>query len=148
MYTVEEFDKEKTRVLKYIMYKKRSEHEVRVKFAKTIEENLLDDIIEYLKEAKYINDDDYIDRVVQEFMALKKLSLKELKYKILAKGINKDQLEDYMCKNQDILEEYEYNSAKSIAIKKSVSEPIENIKNYLHKKGYSSESINKALEEI
>ena len=70
MYTVEEFDKEKTKVLKYIMFKKRTEYEVRNKFSKTIEENLLDDIIEYLKEAGYINDNDYIDKLVNEFMVL------------------------------------------------------------------------------
>ena len=32
MYTVEEFDKEKTKVFKYIMYKKRTEYEIRNKF--------------------------------------------------------------------------------------------------------------------
>ena len=45
MYSKEEFDKEKTKVLKYILYKKRSEYEIRNKFSKSIEENLLDDII-------------------------------------------------------------------------------------------------------
>ena len=48
MYTIEEFDKEKTRVLKYIMYKKRTEQEIKNKFSKTIQENLLEDIIQYL----------------------------------------------------------------------------------------------------
>ena len=56
MYTIEEFDKQKTKVLKYILYKKRTEQEVRNKFSTTIDENMLEDIIEYLKEAKYIND--------------------------------------------------------------------------------------------
>ena len=32
MYTIEEFDREKTRVLRYILYKKRSEYEVHNKF--------------------------------------------------------------------------------------------------------------------
>ena len=41
MYTAEDFDKEKTRVLKYILYKKRTEQEIRNKFEQTIEENLL-----------------------------------------------------------------------------------------------------------
>ena len=62
MYTIEEFDKEKTKVLKYILYKKRSENEVRTKFSKEMDENLLEDIIEYLKEAKYINDKEYIEK--------------------------------------------------------------------------------------
>ena len=39
MYTVEEFDKEKTKVLRYILYKKRTENEVRTKFHDNI--NLL-----------------------------------------------------------------------------------------------------------
>ena len=61
MYTIEEYDKEKTKVLKYIIYKKRSEQEIRNKFAKTIDENMLEDIIEYLKEANYINDKEFIE---------------------------------------------------------------------------------------
>ena len=52
MYTIEEFDKAKTKILKYIIYKKRSENEIRRKYEKEIDENMLEDIIEYLKEAK------------------------------------------------------------------------------------------------
>ncbi len=47
--SVEQFDKAKTRVLKYVMYKKRTENEVRVKFAKQIDKDLLEDVIEELK---------------------------------------------------------------------------------------------------
>ena len=64
MYSIEEFDREKTKVLKYILYKKRSEQEVRTKFSKTMDENLLEDIIEYLKEAGYINDKEFIQKTV------------------------------------------------------------------------------------
>ena len=70
MYTVEEFDREKTKVLKYVLYKKRSENEIRQKFSKNIEENLLEDIIDYLKEAKYIDDKEYIRKTVNNFIAL------------------------------------------------------------------------------
>ena len=54
MYTIEEFDKQKTKVLKYIIFKKRTEYEVRQKFQKTVEKDLLEDIIQDLKENKYI----------------------------------------------------------------------------------------------
>ena len=77
MYTIEEFDKEKIKVLKYILYKKRSEQEIRNKFSNTIDENMLEDIIEYLKEAKYINDKEFIEKTVNNFMLLKNLSIKE-----------------------------------------------------------------------
>ena len=51
---IEEFDKLKTKVLKYIMFKKRTEQEIRQKF-KDEDSELLDEIIEELKEIGYIN---------------------------------------------------------------------------------------------
>ena len=46
---VEEFDKLKTKVLKYILFKKRTEQEVRQKFREDSGE-MLEDVIEELKE--------------------------------------------------------------------------------------------------
>ena len=142
MYTIEEFDKEKTKVLKYIIYKKRSEQEIRNKFAKTIDENMLEDIIEYLKEANYINDKEFIEKTINNFKILKNLSIKEMKYKLMAKGLNKDFYE-----NKEELEEYEIKSASNIIYKKSDSMEQDEIKQYLLKKGYKRDSINRAFEK-
>lgn len=147
MYTIEEFDKQKTRILKYILYKKRSEGEVRTKFSGTMDENLLYDVIEYLKEAKYIDDKDYIRKTVNNFIALKNLSIRELKYKLLAKNLNKNDIEDYLYDNKEELEEYEKKSASNIIYKKSSSMEQDEIKQYLLKKGYKIENIQKAIEE-
>ena len=147
MYSLEEFDKQKTKVMKFIVYKKRTEQEVRNKFENSIEENMLEDIIEYLKEAKYINDNDYIRRTVNNFIILKNLSIKELKYKLLAKGLNKNDIEDYIYENKEELEEYEIKSISNIIYKKSLSMEQDEIKQYLLKKGYKSENINKAIEK-
>ena len=147
MYTIEEFDKVKTKILKYILYKKRSENEVRRKFAKELDENMLEDIIEYLKEAKYIDDSEYIRKTVNNFIILKNLSIKELKYKLLAKGLNKNDIEDYIYENKEELEEYEIKSISNIIYKKSASMEQDEIRQYLLKKGYKSENINKAIEE-
>ncbi len=146
MYTVEEFDREKTKILRYILYKKRSENEVRTKFKKSIEENLLEDIIEYLKEAKYIDDKEYIRKTINNFIALKNLSKREIQYKLLSKGLKKEDIEDYFYENKEELEEYEIKSAENIIYKKSTSMEQEEIKQYLLKKGYKSENINKALK--
>lgn len=147
MYTIEEFDKEKTKVLKYIIYKKRSEQEIRNKFAKTIDENMLEDIIEYLKEANYINDKEFIEKTINNFKILKNLSIKEMKYKLMAKGLNKDDIEDYFYENEEELEEYETKSASNIIYKKSDSMEQDEIKQYLLKKGYKMDSINRAFEK-
>lgn len=147
MYNREEFEKLKEKVLKYILYQKRSEQEVRNKFASAIEENMLDNIIEYLKEAGYINDKNFIEKTVNNYIALKNLSIKEIQYKLLAKGIKKSDIEDYIYENKDELENYEIKSAANIIYKKSNSMEIEEIKQYLMKKGYKKDNIEEALEE-
>lgn len=147
MYTIEEFDKEKTKVLKYILYKKRTEQEIRKKFSNTMDEIILEDIIEYLKEAKYINDKEFIEKTVNNFMLLKNLSIKEIQYKLMAKGLSRNDIEDYISENREELEDYEINSARNILYKKSISVEQEEIKQYLLKKGYKLENINKAIEE-
>ena len=148
MYTVEEFDKEKTKVLKYVLYKKRSENEIRKKFENQIEENLLEDIIAYLKEAKYIDDKEYIRKTINNFMALKNLSIREIEYKLYSKGIKKEDIEDYIYENKEELNQYEIKSARNIANKKITSLEVEEIKQYLMKKGYKRENIAIALEDI
>ncbi len=147
MYTVEEFDIAKTKVLKYILYKKRSEQEVRKKFSGVMQEDLLNDVIEYLKEANYIDDKEFIIKTVNNLKTLKNLSIKEIRYKLMSKGLNKDEIEDYIYENKEELEEYEKKSAENIISKKIVSMEIEDIKNYLQKKGYKQENINEAMEE-
>lgn len=148
MYTVEEFDKEKTKVLKYVLYKKRSENEIRRKFENEIEENLLEDIIEYLKEAKYIDDREYIRKTVNNFIALKNLSIREIEYKLYSKGIKKEDIEEYIYQNKEELKQYEIKSARNIANKKVSSLELEEIKQYLMKKGYKKENIDIAMEDI
>ena len=118
MYSIEEFDEAKTKVLKYICYKKRTESEVKNKFIKVINEELLEDVIEELKNIGYIDDEKYILRAINEFMNLKYMSIKEIKYKFMTKGIKSNIIEDYIDNNYDKLLEYEKNSAKKIAIKK------------------------------
>lgn len=148
MYNIEEFDQQKTKVLKYILFKKRTEQEVRNKFAKTMPEDLLNDIIDYLKDAKYINDVEYIEKIINNYKALKNLSIRELKYKLMAKGLDKDDIENYMYDNREELEEYEKKSAANILYKKQGSAEPEEIIQYLMKKGYKTENIRKAISEM
>ena len=134
------------KILRYILYKKRTENEVRTKFKNDIDEEMLEDAIEYLKEAKYIDDEDYIEKTINNFKILKKMSIMELKYKLQAKGLNKDLIEDYIYQNNDELIEYEISSAEKIILRKEQEKP--EIVAYLMKKGYKRDNINKAFERI
>lgn len=146
MYTAEDFDNLKQKALKYIFYKKRTEQEVRIKFQNE-DSDMLEDMITFLKEEKYINDEDYITRSINEFMALKNLSIKEIKYKLNQKGIDKYLIEDYFDENYETLLDYEVKSARNIYLKKSKDMEEENIITFLYKKGYSQESINQMLDK-
>ena len=144
-YSDEEFDKLKTKVLKYILYSKRTENDIRKKF-NADEGYMLDDVIEYLKEAGYINDTNYIDRAVSEFKKLKNLSIREVEYKLLQKGISKGLVDEYIYEHRDELLCYEINSAKKLITKKNNME-MEDRKRYLLSKGYMQESIEIAMDE-
>ena len=130
-YSKEEFDAKKTQVLKYILYKKRTESEVRTKFCNSIDENMLEDIIEYLKNAGYINDEEYIEKLVREYMNLKHMYA--------------DLIENYISNNREVLEEYELKSAKRLAEKKGEKEP-EKLQRYLINKGFDSDVVQKILK--
>lgn len=141
----EKFDKMKSKVLKYVLYKKRTEQEVRLKFSKELEENILNDIIEELKENSYIDDYNYIERSINEFTNLKSLSIKEIKYKLYSKGIKSSLIDEYISKNIDELQEYEEKSAYKLIIKKSNNMEEDEIRLFLLKKGYREESIKSAF---
>ena len=144
---IKEFEKNKSKVMNYIIYKKRSEYEVKNKFSQTIEQEMLNNIIEYLKEAGYIDDSKYIKRTVDEFIALKNMSVKEIENKLYCKGINSNLIKDYIYEHKEELDEYELESAKKIVIKKNNILNKEEIEQYLLKKGYKSEIISIAIEE-
>ena len=141
----EEFDRQKTKVLKYIIFKKRTEYEVRQKFRNIIEDNLLEDIIQELKENLYINDDDYIERAVNEFMAINTLSIKQIKYKLYSKGLKSDLIENYIEKHEDELQEYEKKNAEKIVQKKINTIEEEKLRSFLKSKGYKEDNIKSAL---
>ena len=147
MYTIEEFDQCKTKVLKYVLYKKRTEREIRQKFEGMYDSELFEDVIADLKENGYISDENYIQRAIYEFMALHNLSLKEIRYKLYAKGISKEDFENFLENNLDELEEYEIQSASDIYQKKVTSMEENEIRNYLIKKGYTKEAIDAAFDD-
>ena len=132
---LKEFDMQKTKVFKYITYKKRTEQEVRNKFRGQIEEQMLEDIIDYLKEEKYLDDYEFIEKQVREYMNLKTMSITEIKYKLTTKGLDRKLIEKYIDNNYEELKEYEQRCIEKIKIKKLGMEEQE-INQYLYRKGY------------
>ena len=148
MYTIEEYDNAKSKVLKYILYKKRSKQEVKNKFYNSIEEEMLNNIIDELEENGYIDDFNYVERAVNEYIALNNLSLKEVRYKLMAKGINSGLIDEYFSKYQERMQEYEVYSARNLIIKKEKQMDENTLMQFLLKKGYKSDNIRQSIERI
>lgn len=147
-YSIEQFDREKTRVMKYIIYKKRTEQEVRNKFQKEMEEDLLEDIIAYLKEAGYISDEVYIEKAVREILLLRHLSKKEISYKLQTKGVKRDLIEKYFEKHEEELEDYEIESALHLMRKKIQDKELPEVERSLYTKGFTSHSVREAEKRL
>ena len=135
-------DEAKTRIMKFITYKKRTEQEIKNKFKNEIQEEILEEVIEYLKQAKYIDDDDFVHKKINEFMKLKTMSIKEIKYKLIEKGINKKLIEKYIETNREELEEYEKKCIEKIKIKKTNNMDEDKINQYLYRKGFNISKYN------
>lgn len=137
---LKEFDEQKTKVFKYITYKKRTEQEVRNKFRGQIEEQMLDEIIDYLKDAKYLDDYEFIEKQVREYMNLKTMSITEMKYKLATKGLDRKLIEKYIDNNYEELKEYEQRCIEKIKSKKAGTMEEQELQQYLYRKGYKIES--------
>ncbi len=130
------FDEQKTKVFKYITYKKRTEQEVRNKFKGQIDEDMLEEIIDYLKEAQYLDDYEFIEKQVREYMNLKTMSITEMKYKLATKGLDRKLIDKYIENNYEELKEYEQRCIEKIKNKKSGTMEEQEIEQYLYRKGY------------
>lgn len=135
---MKEFDAQKTKVFKYITYKKRTEQEVRNKFRGQIDEDMLEEIIDYLKEAKYLDDYEFIEKQVREYMNLKTMSITEIKYKLATKGLDRKLIEKYIDNNYEVLEQYEQRCIEKIKLKKAGTMEEQDIQQYLYRKGYKN----------
>lgn len=80
-------------------------------------------------------------------MSLNNMSLREIKYKLISKGVKINIIEDYFSENYEELIEFEQKSAQNIYLKKSRTMEKQDIISYLMKKGYKEESIKKIEEE-
>ncbi len=134
------------KLMKYVLFKKRTENEVRQK-CKLLkyEENTIEEIIQYLKENDYINDEIYVQKYIQNVKRLKQASINEIKIDLMRRGVSSDLIEKHITEE---LEEFEEESAKILAKKKSKSMEIEKVKKYLLSKGYSYSNVAKAIDNF
>ncbi|MBO5142544.1 MAG: regulatory protein RecX [Clostridia bacterium] len=136
------------KVMKYVLFKKRTESEVRKKCQNlNYDEDYIEEAIDYLKEAGYINDKIYIQKYIGDIKKLKHLSLAQIKTDLIRRGVESDLVEDAISSEE--MMEFEFESAQYLANKKMKSgEEIEKIKRFLLNKGYSYSNVLKSIDNL
>ena len=130
------FEIAKNKAVKYVGISKKTEFEVRKKLSQSnFDEEIIDQVIEYLKELGYINDYEYVDAYIRQCMRLLDYSTYEIKNKLLQKGINKYIIEDKI----QILQDADYDKKILEKLNSGKCKNMDDIKKkqYLYRRGLS-----------
>lgn len=130
------FEQAKEKAVKYLVLTLRTENEVRNKLKKlNVEEDIIEQVIEYLKGINYINDSNYIEAYIRQCIKIPKYSKYEIKMKLLQKGINKNLLEEKLEEHD--MQQYEKKIVEKL--KSSKLKDMDEIKQkaYLYRRGFN-----------
>ena len=135
------------KLMRYVLFKKRTVKEVREKCRLLgFQDSYIDEIIEYLKENEYLDDEKYTMKYILNIVKLKKRSIQEIRFDLMRRGIEEQIIEKYITND---LYAFELKSAIELA-KKKYKDCLDFIKvrKYLASKGYSREVINKSIDYL
>lgn len=135
------------KLMKYVLFKKRTVKEVREKCKLLgFSPEYIDEIIAYLEENGYLDDEKYVMKYILNIIKLKKKSVQEIRFDLLRRGIEEQIIEKYITEE---LRVFELKSAIELAKKKYKDcNDVLKVRKYLATKGYSREVINKAIDSL
>lgn len=138
--------------LNFLSYRQRSEKEIYSKLiSKGYKEEYVLKAIEYCKERNYIDDKLFAENYIKDKTNLNKYGSIRIRYDLIAKGIDKDIIDEVL----DLDFDDEYIRAYELAAKrvKSYRNDDKNaiyrkLGGFLHRKGYSYDIVSKVLQKI
>ena len=147
------FEDEKTEALllsyKFLQRNKTKKQLVDHLYKNKIQREIIDTILPILEEKKYLNDEDYARRYLNDSLNIKKYGKNKTRYMLMSKGIERNVI-DKVMENYDY--ELEYMNALALVekrISKDESDPkkIYSAKNYLQGRGFEFEIINFTVDD-
>ena len=135
-----EFGKLYQRALEWVLVRPRSEKEAydylyKKVYEKKLDKNYINNIIEKLKEKKYLDDVKFAEWYVENRFVKKGVSAKRLKMELVKKGVAKDIIEDVLFRS----ERDDEPEARKIIAKKRAKYTDEKLIQYLCRQGFSYE---------
>ncbi len=130
------FEEAKEKAVKYLVLALRTEEEVKNKLRKlNVDEDIINDVTDYLKSIGYIDDSKYVDAYLRQSISIPKYSKYEIRMKLLQKGIDKN----LILKKLNKFDSYNYEKAlidKLLNGKLKNMEPLKQ-KAYLYRRGFN-----------
>lgn len=129
------FEQAKEKAVKYLVLQLRTEMEVKQKLQKlNVEEEIITEVLEYLKSIGYIDDSKYVDAYLRQSVNIPKYSIFEIKMKLKQKGIRKDLIEKKLSDFDS--KKYEENLIQKL--KNGKLKSMEEVKQraYLYRRGF------------
>ena len=150
MHESQKFECEK-KALQYISTRMKSESET-VNYLKKKKFNIeiIDQVVNRLKELNYINDNEFAGKFVDYKMRTKTIGLNLIKSELILKGIKRDIIEEVLSplrllKRDDELLELALKKFEAVKLKKN---PLEKVKMFLISRGFDFDEISPALRII
>lgn len=144
--------KAKNKALSILSKSDQSEKKLREKLLNDYDENIVEEVIEFLKGYKLINDNLLAEKIVHDNMNLSKFGKNKIKQNLYNKGIAASDIQDAISQ---INPDEEYENAKYLAEKRLKRLKVEdknkiNQKIYQHLayKGFSYDIIKRVLREL
>lgn len=129
------FEQAKERAVRYTALSRKTDYEVRRKLKQlSVDDNVIDKVSDYLKQLGYIDDVSYVEAFLRQSFKMEKLSVFEMKQKLLAKGIDRDLVSNKLCNYNTV--EYENRVISKLINGKLSSYDDDKIKGYLYRKGF------------
>ena len=119
------------KIMNFVLYKMRTCEETKRKCQMLkFSEDYIEEVLDYLQEAGYLNDEKYTKKYIENVMRLKKSSANGIKIDLYRKGIDDGLIEKYVDTSE--VYEYEEQCCNELAFKKYQSTPdILKVKKFL-----------------
>ena len=148
----EMYMKAKNKALSILSKSDQSEKKLREKLLNDYDENIVEDVIEFLKGYKLINDNLLAEKIVHDNMNLSKFGKNKIKQNLYNKGIAASDIQDAISQ---IDPDEEYENAKYLAEKRlkrlkgeDKNKINQKIYQHLAYKGFSYDIIKRVLREL
>ena len=141
----------KSKMLKFITYRKRSEHEIFERFfAQGFESDLIKEAILHFRQLNYIDDDNFAKIFVRELVKVRKYGNKRILMEINKHKLNESMCMDEMDKLYDVILENLKNSITKKIKGLDLEDPlaIKKVVEYHIRKGYEIEDIKSILKPL